>query len=744
LDEPISEKVEKSLDKPLLPKPFQPTAPPRKRRGRKIQEILRKFDPISRENIRNVTNYQNEILDMYDNTEHEGEEKKGRRFIRWRFIRGLQRDLTPDFMVKIRENIHTSFYARHIFSYQIRNIEDGSVIMYYTNVGSPWFKYLSEVEKWLSEREKVRLDSDNIERPDTKWVFENNFNVDVKVVLDRQPLLGIGLLPDWLRNLAHGRPMLALDTYKDNLCLWRCIAVHRGARPDRSTTAARELTKSFFKLKAVPNDILKTSLDELDKVERHLNQGASFSDWFGIRVYEPERTEGELVWYLRRNPPTKLTNILTIGIYEGHAFFIKDISKLAKTYACVHCRSRFTQACHLQRHTQTCSQGKTVIECRAEIVEAPQTAFERAFYPKHSSSLESLTWLEQETKRRKIHIHHATCGHGGERWILNAPVDGYNHETKTVFQYHGCHWHGCRKCFPYDRNRIIARNNQTREERFKVTVECTKALRAAGYQVIEAWTCEVGKIKIDLPQTKMQSYPHAILYDFEAYGDKNQKKEPTEMLTIENTHVPISVSIGDTFERDPTHICERDPAVLIHKFMEELERRAKNIQQQVRAKFMPEDVKMLIKSQRLKIEEWCNQVPVLGFNSGRYDLNLIREHFAECLSDTTGKVRVAKNSNKIMFILTKNFRFLDIINYLGPGTSYEKWVKAYECKSVKSWFPYQWFDTPEKLDFPGLPKYEDWYSKLKGGYILTRKEWEECQLCSKKKYVYLRRLVVLL
>ena len=77
LDEPISEKVEKSLDKPLLPKPFQPTAPLRKRRrGRKIQEILRKFDPISRENIRNVTNYQNEILGMYDNTEHLREKRK--------------------------------------------------------------------------------------------------------------------------------------------------------------------------------------------------------------------------------------------------------------------------------------------------------------------------------------------------------------------------------------------------------------------------------------------------------------------------------------------------------------------------------------------------------------------------------------------------------------------------------------------------------------------------------------------
>ena len=142
---------------------------------------------------------------------------------------------------------------------------------------------------------------------------------------------------------------------------------------------------------------------------------------------------------------------------------------------------------------------------------------------------------------------------------------------------------------------------------------------------------------------------------------------------------------------------------------------------------------MLTKAQRLKREEWCNQVPVLGFNSGRYDLNLIRGHFAERLSDTTGKIRVGKNGNKIMFILTKNFRFLDIINYLGPGTSYEKWVKAYECEEVKSWFPYEWFDSFEKLDFKGLPKYEDWFSKLQSDYLLSKNEWKECQRVFKEK-----------
>ena len=120
-------------------------------------------------------------------------------------------------MANIRENVRTAFYIRHVYSYQLRNIEDDTVIVYYTNHGSPWINDLSAAEKWLSEQETKRLGSDNIKRPSTKWEFVSFFNADV--VLDRQPLLGIGPLPDWLRNLAHGRSMVALDTYQDNLCL---------------------------------------------------------------------------------------------------------------------------------------------------------------------------------------------------------------------------------------------------------------------------------------------------------------------------------------------------------------------------------------------------------------------------------------------------------------------------------------------------------------------------------------------
>ena len=195
-------------------------------------------------------------------------------------------------------------------------------------------------------------------------------------------------------------------------------------------------------------DCPKTLLDELDKVEKHLNQGKAFAEWLGICVYEPEWTEaGEVVWHFKRNAPAKLKNILSIGVFDGHAFLTKENERLASVYACAHCCARITKVCNLQRHTQRCSRGETRIICPNEKVEAPQTIFEQAFFPDKTVYTWPTNWLEREARRRQIHIHHAMCGHGGERWVAGDSVDGFHLAIKIVFQYHGCHFHGCPNAF---------------------------------------------------------------------------------------------------------------------------------------------------------------------------------------------------------------------------------------------------------------------------------------------------------
>jgi len=209
----------------------------------------------------------------------EGEEKRGRRFIRWTFSRRLGATQTPSIMEKLRQRVCSAFYIRYRYAYVIVNVETGFKMVYYKQRrGSPWINRFANAETWLNAQEIERLNPSNIERPNTKWAFVKFSNVQVKVVLDRQPMLGTGPLLDWLHNLTYGRQMLALDTFDDNLCLWHYITMHRGVHPNRSTQAVRELAQSFLK----NPQILKTLLDELEKVKMFLNQGKPVAEWLGL------------------------------------------------------------------------------------------------------------------------------------------------------------------------------------------------------------------------------------------------------------------------------------------------------------------------------------------------------------------------------------------------------------------------------------------------------------------------------
>ena len=72
------------------------------------------------------------------------------------------------------------------------------------------------------------------------------------------------------------------------------------------------------------------------------------------------------------------------------------------------------------------------------------------------------------------------------------------------------------------------------------------------------------------------------------------------MLTFESVHVPISLSVGDTLNREPTHICEKDPAELVRKFVAELNCRGENIRQKVAKEFGLADARLLPKAQQKK------------------------------------------------------------------------------------------------------------------------------------------------
>ena len=56
--------------------------------------------------------------------------------------------------------------------------------------------------------------------------------------------------------------------------------------------------------------------------------------------------------------------------------------------------------------------------------------------------------------------------------------------------------------------------------------------------------------------------------------------------------------------------------------------------------------------------------------------------------------------------------------------SYDAWCRAYGCELQKLVFPYEWFDSFEKLNHKGPVKYEDFFSSLKGGITISQEEYQ--------------------
>ena len=50
---------------------------------------------------------------------------------------------------------------------------------------------------------------------------------------------------------------------------------------------------------------------------------------------------------------------------------------------------------------------------------------------------------------------------------------------------------------------------------------------------------------------------------------------------------------------------------------------------------------------------------------------------------------------------------------LGGATTLDSSLKAYTASETKGFFTYEWFDNPDNLDFPELPPYEVFFSKLR-------------------------------
>jgi ribosomal protein S20 len=109
---------------------------------------------------------------------------------------------------------------------------------------------------------------------------------------------------------------------------------------------------------------------------------------------------------------------------------------------------------------------------------------------KDTYSKESICWLDFIMSKDNINIRHAL--NGGEKHILGYKVDGYCEETNTVYQFHGCFWHGCPKCF--NSETINNKNQKTMKDLYNQTLKISNEIMKE-YKLIEIWECDFKKDK---------------------------------------------------------------------------------------------------------------------------------------------------------------------------------------------------------------------------------------------------------
>ncbi|KAG2984300.1 hypothetical protein PC120_g24264 [Phytophthora cactorum] len=270
-----------------------------------------------------------------------------------------------------------------------------------------------------------------------------------------------------------------------------------------------------------------------------------------------------------------------------------------------------------------------------------------------------------------------------------------------------------------------------------------------------------------------QYLDHYLVYDFEAIL-KPTTTQHGENTVFTNEHIPVSVSVADSLTEEVRCFVNDDPKVLLTDMCKYIGDVSMKIQQynvnkyksllkkiinahglagmEIPGATLDKTYKMIDvdgwiqegkyasffdfhsslgfgkqRSDYGRIKQQLDQVPVLGFNSGRYDINLIKNDLFAVIG--TDNIKSVIKNPSYMCIATSDIKMRDISNYVPAGTSYAKYLSTYlgDCKCDnrircvcglgKGIFPYKYIKSFDVLNETEIPVKSAFDSKLRGTSI---------------------------
>lgn len=329
----------------------------------------------------------------------------------------------------------------------------------------------------------------------------------------------------------------------------------------------------------------------------------------------------------------------------------------------------------------------------------------------------------------------------------------------------------CRKCeklFPHAGHMKVHERN--------CNVHTTVVFPGGGYGPTKSIFEKLTEHGISVDTEDLKFYPYRISFDFECYfvsckGQLREESRDGEASTtnteIMNKLEPGSVSVCSNvpgYEKPRCFVSGEDPVALVgqmYDYIVEINMRAQEL---LRPRYCTilnelnhyvdernylietaEDAKenknyseyreLIDEAHKYyayeglleELEKWISRIVALGFNTSKFDFNLIRQYlFPHFLAEEVEVDYIIKRGNDYMSISTDDVLFLDVKNYLAAGISYKKWLESNHIKQGKGIFPYEWFTDLKKLDETQLPPIEAFWSTMKQANV-TEEEYAEMQ-----------------
>ena len=508
----------------------------------------------------------------------------------------------------------------------------------------------------------------------TKWrkVFITNINYYIYRTAFPIGALGGVVLPDYIR---QKRSIIGFqntrnnEPYRDNLCLFRCLTYaqrgERGANFENIVTGRYTVWREFLAAQG------RTDLPPNAKRYKGVffTDLPDFEECFNVRitVYSLQRDHLCTRLYVSSvDIQTEAATELNLNLYENHFSLIKHFDAYAHKYACGFCGRAFDRVDLLKKHTSVCD-SRIKYTFPGGLYTPQVTIFEE---------MQSTLGIQVE---ERLQFFPWFCVYDFEAVLKKIPQ----------------HREG------QDGTRYIT-------EHIPICVSISS--NVPGF---ESPHCIIESDPDDLVK-RMCDYMHEIQTVTATLASDRWKHVFEQLETLKDM---FPVEDENEASRDANG--GTDNAGHSNMRAEETERDPETVQKLHAKRVM---------SITDKFKKYAAVLPALGFNSSRYDLNLIKKYFPKHLNLATEADYIIKKNNEYSAIATSKFKFLDISNYLAAGCSYSKFLKAYGVSESKSYFPYEWFDDVSKLDFQSLPAYEDFKSSLRNANVLEveHTHWLEC------------------